>query len=132
MFITERKPNILTTSTMINNISFIILKYFPLKYFLILSKSYPPKEVVEFFEKCHVDPLLTASEAISQKKKMNTDKKHSERMAKKFKAFRKHRDTSTEEPKASKSSSAETSSGTTAPSETRHPNVVYSSSIFNN
>lgn len=107
----------------------ILNKMISLKDFPIFSKSYPLKEVVEFLEKCHVDSLLEASEAISQKKKRKTSKKHSERMTKKFKMSRKHRDTSIEEPRASKATYARTTSGTTSSSEAPRPTVDYSSSI---
>lgn len=56
-------------------------------------------------------------------------KKHSERMPKKFKASREHRDTFVEDPIASETTSAGTAFETIAPSKPRRLTIFYSSSI---
>lgn len=101
----------------------------PLKYFHIFSKPYPLTKVVELLEKWHVDVLLATFEVISQKKKRKTAKKNSERMAKKFKAYREYRDASANEPRVSEATSVVTASRLTAPSEARHSTIVHSPSI---
>lgn len=87
------------------------------------------KDVVGFLEKCHTDAILTASEATSLKKKRKTAKKHSERMAKKFKASREHQDTYTEEPEAYEATFIGTASGIIVPSKARLLTIVNSSFI---
>lgn len=80
-------------------------------------------------EKFHASDILSSSEATFEKKKRNIAKKHSERMAKKFKACRKNLDTSAEEPRASETTFASTASGKFIPYETRLLTVDNSSSI---
>lgn len=80
----------------------------PLNDFPIFSKPYSMDNVVKFLDKCHVDALLAASEAISHKKKRKTIKKHSERTTKKFKTSIEHLETSSEQPRASRATSART------------------------
>lgn len=93
--------------------------------FPIFSKPYSLEDVVKIMEKCHVDVLLAASKVISQKNNRKISKKHSERMANKFKAFREHQENFVEAPRASKA----TSTGTYVPSDNRLITNVNSSSI---
>lgn len=56
--------------------------------------------MIGFLENCHADVILAASET-TFKKKRNITKKHSKRMANKFKASKENLDTFAEEPRAS-------------------------------
>lgn len=85
--------------------------------------------MVGLLEKCHACAILAASEATSYKKKRMISNKNSERIAKKFKAYRENLDTSAEEPIASEATSAGTASGKIFPSETRLLTFDNSSSI---
>lgn len=101
-------------------------KRVPLEYFLIFSKSDPLDIVIGFLESCHVNSILASSETTS-KKKRKVSKKHSERMAKKFKVIRENLDTFAEEPKAFGATSARTTSGKFVPSKAQSFSINSSS-----
>ena len=87
--------------------------------------------MVGFLEKCHAYVILEAYEATSVKNKRKIAKKHSERMAKKFKASRETLDTYAVEPRADViATSARTASGKIVPSEAHLLSTDNSSSIL--
>ena len=95
----------------------------------IFSKPYFMGIVVGFLKECHVGVILASSESTS-KKKRKISKKHSEKMAKKFKASRETLDISAEEPKAvDVTTSAGTTFGRIVPFEAHSLTVDNNSSI---
>lgn len=97
----------------------------PLNDFPIFLKPYSLEDAIEFLDKCHTYDILKAYHSISNNKKRKMVKKHSERMAKKFKVAKENLDASAKEPKIS----GATSTGTFVPSNIHLIYVVNSSSI---
>lgn len=108
---------------------YIYNRRIPLEDFPIFSKPNPLDVVIGFLENFHVGVILADSETTS-KKTRNVYKKHSERIARKFKAARETLDTYTKETiDVGSTSSAGTTFGMFAPSKARLLTIYNISSI---